>query len=99
MHRARVRCCWQRLLSVVGFSLEHIVSETEQKLDDHLKTLTKSLTRAQLQLQQLSGLISGVASVFSEHQAREPQLPVGAKAPKPRAEGHPGRDASDGRSD
>jgi hypothetical protein len=83
----------------VRVGLEHIVSETEHKLDAHLETLAKNLTRTQLHLQQLSGLINGVAGVFSEHQAREPQLPVGAKAPRPRSEGRPGPDASNGRSD
>ena len=71
----------------VRIGLEHIVSETEQRLDDHCKTLTKNLTRAQLQLQQLSAMISSVAGVFAEHQAREPQPPPGAKAPTPRSEG------------
>lgn len=62
-------------------ALEQALSEKEQKFEKDLETLSKNLTRAQFQLQQLSTLLSGVAGIFTEHQGREPQLRTGTRAP------------------
>ena len=65
----------------VRIALEQALSEKELKFEKDLEVLSKNLTRAQFQLQQLSTLLSGVAGIFTEHQGREPQIRTGPRTP------------------